>query len=83
MREDRRHQFGLGGLERLGNGIALNELGHFGADHMRAKELSRLGVEQRLDQALRLAERDRLAIADEGIASDLETHGPRPSLWLR
>ena len=72
MREDRVHQLFLGGLEVHGDDEALDQLGHFGADHVRAEQLAGLRVEDRLDQAFRLAERDRLAVADEGEAADLD-----------
>ncbi len=51
---------------------ALDQLGHFRADHMGAQQLAGLGVEHGLDQALWLAQRDRLAVADEGEAADLD-----------
>ena len=59
-------------LQRLGDGVALDQLGDLGADHVRAQELAGLGVEHGLDQALGLAERDRLAVADEGEVADLD-----------
>src|SRR5579862_1548953 len=65
MREDRPHQLCLGGLQRLSDGVALDQLGDLGADHVRAEELASLAVEHGLDHALGLAERDCLAVADE------------------
>ena len=59
------------GLQRLADGVALDQLGDFGADHMRAEQLAGLRVEHRLHEALGLAERDRLAVADEGEFADL------------
>ena len=49
---------------------ALDQFGHFGADHVRAEQLAGLLVEDDLDEALVLAERDRLAVADEREAAD-------------
>ena len=66
------HQLGLGRLERLADGVALDQLGHLGADHVRAEQLAGLGVEHRLDEALGLAERDRLAVADEREGAGLD-----------
>src|SRR3954465_12645074 len=72
MREDGVHQFGFGGLEAHGDDEALDQFGHLGANQMRAQKLARLGIENRLDQPLVLAERDRLAVGEKGEASDLE-----------
>ena len=72
MREDRLHQFGLGRLQLAGDGIALDQLGHLGADHMRAEQFAGLRVEHGLDEALGLAQRDRLAVADEREFADLD-----------
>ena len=66
------HQLGLGGLEHLADDVALDQLGHLGADHVRAEQLAGLGVEHRLDEALGLAERDRLAVADEREGAGLD-----------
>jgi hypothetical protein len=52
--------------------VALDQLGHLGADHVGAEQLAGLGVEHGLDHALGLAERDRLAVADEREAADLD-----------
>jgi hypothetical protein len=41
-------------------------------DHVRAQELAGLGVEDGLDEALGLAQRDGLAVADEGEAADAD-----------
>jgi hypothetical protein len=72
MREHRVHQVFLGRLQRATDDIALDQLGHFRADHVGAQQLAGLGVEDGLDQALGLAQRDRLAVADEGEAADLD-----------
>jgi hypothetical protein len=50
MREDRVHQLFLGRLEVHGDDEALDQLGHFRADHVRAEQLAGLLVEDRLDQ---------------------------------
>ena len=52
--------------------VALDQLGDLGADHVRAQQLAGLGVEHRLDHALGLAQRDRLAVADEREVADLD-----------
>src|SRR5262245_8762637 len=72
MREDGVDQVFLGGFELHGNDEALNQFGHLGTDHMGAEELAALGIENRLDQALILAERDGLAVADKGEAADFD-----------
>src|SRR5205823_5110738 len=72
VREDGPHQLALGGLQGLGDRVALDQLGNLGADHMRAEQFAGLGVEHRLDHALGLAERDRLAVADEREMPDLD-----------
>ena len=70
MRKDRRHQLRLGGLELAAHDIALDQLGHLRAHHMRAQKLARRGVKDRLDHPLGLTQRNRLAVADEGEAAD-------------
>ena len=72
MREDRVHQLFLGGLEVHRHHVALDQLGDFGADHVRAQELPGLLVEDHLDHALVLAERDRLAVAGERETADAD-----------
>ena len=72
MRENCVDQLFLGRFAIHGDDEALNQLGDLGPDHMRAKEASRFGVEDRLDEAVRFAKRDRLAVADEGEAADLD-----------
>ena len=73
----------FGGLQRLGDGIALDQLGHLGADHVRAQQFAGLGVEHGLDHALGLAQRDRLAVADEGEMADLDLVARRLGLPSR
>src|SRR5271165_4318704 len=70
MREHRVHQLLFGGFEIHGDYVALNQLGHFGADHMRAKERSALFVKNHLDQALVFTKRNRLAVSDERKSPD-------------
>ena len=62
----------LGRLEVHGDDEALDQLGHLGADHVGAEKLAGLLVEDRLDQPFRLAQRNRLAVADEGEAPDID-----------
>ncbi len=81
MREHRFHQLVLGGFCLHGDGVALDELGHFGADHVRAEKFAGLGVEHDFDHALIFAERDRLAVADERKAAD--AHFPARGFRLR
>jgi hypothetical protein len=72
MREDRVHQIFLGCLQVHGNDIALDQLRHFRADHVRAKQLAGFLIEDRLDQPVGLTQRDCLAVANEGEAADLD-----------
>ena len=72
MRENGGHQLRLGGFQGLGHGIALYQLGHFRADHVGPQQFAGLGVEDRLDETLGFAERDRLAVADERELADLD-----------
>src|SRR3546814_19660469 len=71
MGEDGVHELLLGGFELAGDDIALDQLRHFRADHMRAEQFAGRLVEHRLAEALGLAQRDRLAVADEGELTDL------------
>ncbi len=72
MREYGVHELFFRGLEIHRDHVALDELGHFGADHVRAEKLAGLLVEDHLHQALILAERDRLAVADERKTPDAD-----------
>ena len=72
MREDRVHQLFLGAFQRHRDDVALDQLGHLGADHVRPEQLPGLGIEHRLDQPVRLAQGDGLAVAGEGEAADLD-----------
>src|SRR5690348_11050355 len=72
MREYRGDQLGLGGLQRLGDRITLDQLGNFRADHVSAQQLAGLGVEDRLDETLGLTQGNRLAVADERKLADLD-----------
>src|SRR6266404_6641001 len=72
VRENGADQLRLGGFEGLGDRVALDQLGHLGADHMRAQQLPCLAVENRLDHPLGLAERDRLAVADKREMADFD-----------
>ena len=72
MREDRVHQLCLGRFQRLADSIALDQLGHFRTDHVRAEQFARLGVKHRLDETLGFAQRNSLAIADEGKLAGLD-----------
>ena len=80
VREDRGHQFGLGGFERHGDGKALDHLGDFCTDQMSAEERARFGIEHSLDEALSLARRDGLAIDPEGKAPDADLMACRQGL---
>ena len=66
------HQLFLGRLKIHRDHVALDQFGHLGADHVRAQELSGLLVEDHLDQALVLAERNRLAVTDERETTDAD-----------
>ena len=66
------HEIGLDQFGGFADGIALDQLGDFGAHHMRAEQLAGFGVEYGLDEAFGLAQRDRLAVADEGEVADFD-----------
>ena len=72
MREHGVHQFFFGGFQIHRHYVTLDQFGDFGADHMRAEQLPGLLVEDDLHQALILAQRNRLAVADEGKAADAD-----------
>ena len=72
MREHRVHQLLFRGLQVHGDDVALDQLGDLGADHVGAEQLPGLLVEHHLHQALVLAERDGLAVADEREAADAD-----------
>src|SRR6185503_11424193 len=72
VREDGVHQLFFRRLEVHRDDVALDKLGDLGADHVRAEKLAGLLVEDDLYQPLVLAERDRLAVADEGEAADAD-----------
>src|SRR3712207_1091975 len=72
MREHRMHEVLLRRLKVHSNDETLNKLRHLRSDHVRAKKLASLGIEDGLHQALRLAERNRLAISDEREPPDLD-----------
>src|ERR1700730_852356 len=70
VRKHRIDEFRLGRLAIHGYDKALDQLGDFGPNHMGAEKFSGFGVKNGFYESLRLAERDRLAIADEGKAAD-------------
>src|SRR5262249_8653403 len=72
VREDAVDQVFLGRLQVHGDDETRDQLGALGADHVAAKELPGLLVEDGLDQAFGLAERDRLAVADERELADAD-----------
>ena len=72
MREDGLHQFRFGCLERLTDGVSLDQFGNFCADHMRAEQFAGSRIKDRFDHAFCFAKRNRFAIADEGEVSDLD-----------
>src|SRR3954454_11600569 len=55
MGEDGPDEILLDQLGGLADRVTLDQLGHFGADHVRAEELAGPGVEHRLDETLDLA----------------------------
>src|ERR1700682_5373932 len=65
MRENRVDALRFGGFKIHRHHVTLDQLGDLGADHMGAEQLPAGLVEDHLDQSLVLAERDRLAVADE------------------
>ncbi len=72
MREHGVHQLLFRRLQIHGDDVALDQLGDLRADHVGPEQLAGLLVEDDLDQALVLAERDGLAVADEGEAADAD-----------
>ena len=66
------HQVFLGRLKRPPDDIALDQLGHFRANHVGAQQLARLGIEHGLDQALGLAQGNRLAVANKREPANLD-----------
>src|SRR5712671_1207863 len=72
MRKNGVHQLFLGGFEIHRDDESLNQFGDFGADEMRAEQLAGLVVEDHLGHALILAERHRLAVADERKTTDAD-----------
>src|ERR1700688_1002036 len=72
MREHGVHQLFFGGLQVHGHHVTLDQFGHFGSDHVRAEQLAGLLVEDHFYQSLVLAERNRLAVADEREAADTD-----------
>src|SRR5262249_3944518 len=66
------HQLFFRRLEVHRDHITLDQFGYFGADHVRADELPGFLVEDHLDEALILAERNRLPIAHKGEATDTD-----------
>ena len=57
MRENGVHQRFFGKLTFTGDDVALDQLSHFGTDHVRAEKLARLSVEDRLYEAFCCAKR--------------------------
>src|SRR5215470_12598268 len=72
MREYGLHELGFRGLQRFGDRETLDELRGLGADHVRAEQLAAAGVEDGLYEAVRLRERDRLAVGAIGKAADAD-----------
>ena len=84
MREYRVHQLGFGGFQCLADAKALNEFGHFGANHMRAQQLAGLSIEHGFHQAFGLAQCNGLAIGQEretpGLGDRIDADA---SPWIR
>src|SRR5262245_27859090 len=72
VRENRVDELLLGGLEIHGHDVALDQLRHLRADHVRAEQRAGLAIENHLHEALIFAQRDALAVADEGKAADAD-----------
>jgi len=72
MRENGVNELFFRGLEIHRHHVALNQFGDLGADHVGAKELAGLLVEDHFDEALILAHRDRFAVAHERESSDAD-----------
>src|SRR5262245_47507188 len=71
MREDRDLQLRIGSFQRPRDSVTLDQLCHFGANHVSPKELSGRRVENGLDKALGFAQCDCFAITDEWEFTDL------------
>ena len=65
MWEDRLHDVFFCCFKLTTNDIALDQLIHFCADHMRAENLACFGIKHRFYHAFRFAQSDRLTIAYE------------------
>jgi hypothetical protein len=72
MREHGVHELFFGRFQIHRDHVALDQFGDFRADHVNAEKLSGLFVEDHFHQALILAERDCLAVADEGETADAD-----------
>ena len=73
MRENGVNQVFFGGFQLSADYIALDQFGHFRADHMRAQQFACLGVEHGLDQTLGFAQGHGLAVADKGELARLDS----------
>src|SRR3546814_17190204 len=65
MGEDGVHELLLGGFELAGDDIALDQLRHFRADHMRAEQFAGRPVEHRLYHTLAHPHRARPSVTTE------------------
>src|ERR1700730_10375097 len=82
VRKHRIDEFRLGRLAIHGYDKALDQLGDFGPNHMGAEKVSGFGVKNGFYENLRLAERHRLAVADEGKAADPDLNTQLSSSFL-
>lgn len=69
--EDGVHQFLFRRFHIARDCVALDRLGHFGPDHVRAEQFSGFGVEHRLDEAFGFAHRYCFAVADKTETANL------------
>src|SRR3546814_19224400 len=72
MREYGMNQLCSRSLKLTRDDIALDQFGHFRADHMCAEQIARSVVEDGLDEDLRLTARARLSITEEREFADLD-----------
>ena len=70
VREDGVHEIGLDQFGGLADGVALDQLGDFRADHMRAQQFASLGIKHGFDKTFCLTQSDCLAIAQEWEVTD-------------
>ena len=72
MREDSLHQIFFSGFQLTPNHIALDQLCDLRTNHMRTQKLAGFGIKHGFNHSFRLAQSNRLAVANEGKAADFK-----------